>query len=324
MKKPTKHHKKAARKVARKKLTARQRAARYQAMARTERKLASKAMAGARAATKAAAVAMRNHKFKRAKAELALARRDRSRAKLDLRKARADAKGHPLASTPIKASRPKKASHPLKSKKGHPRKTHPKKSSPGISLTSKASARKRRAKLANPAAMPGGWILGGNDRRNSCAAVAVANSLLAVTGIRATDAQVEALYAAATGRRDRGATIPETLTAARAGLAGWYPATVTQLDDGEPIAGDGLILYLDLQTAQRRQDVWDYEPTRPWGDHAGILAGGHVITWGAAHPVTPSFLAAQAVAWRVDWAPIPPAGGDRAPQLGDHLPAGPA
>ena len=282
--------KKPAKKRSYKKLTAKQTLARDRVMAGKERRYATSALRGARNATRAAATALRDHRPRRAKALLALARRDRARAKLDMRKARADARGHPLAAAP----------------------------------KAKAKAAKRRAKLASPAAVPGGWILGGNDRHHSCAAAAVANSLLAATGVRATSSQVQALYAAASGGRDRGATIPETITAARAGLAGWYPVTVTQLDDGEPITGDGLVLYLELQTAQQRQDVWDHEPTPPWGYHAGVLSGGHVITWGAARPVTTGFLAAQAVAWRVGWAPIQPAGGASAAQLGHDLPAGPA
>jgi hypothetical protein len=66
--------------------------------------------------------------------------------------------------------------------------------------------------------------------------------------------------------------------------------------------GSGLILDLTLHEAQQDQDVWDWEPSPEWGAHAGVLAGGSVITWGREVPVTPEFLDWQvAGAWRVLW-----------------------
>jgi hypothetical protein len=67
----------------------------------------------------------------------------------------------------------------------------------------------------------------------------------------------------------------------------------------------GLILDLTLHEAQQDQDVWDWEPSPEWGAHAGVLAGGSVITWGREVPITPEFLDWQvAGAWCVEWPPL--------------------
>jgi hypothetical protein len=157
---------------------------------------------------------------------------------------------------------------------------------------------RRVAQLAAPPAASGGWIAGGNDWHRGCAAVAAANSLLATTGHRMPDSAILGLYLAASGGRDEGASIADVLSVLEdAGVAAGE-----QLEDGEPLDGDGLILDLDLTTAQQSQDAWDWAPDPAWGPHAAALAAGSVVTWGRAVPVTPAFLERQMVAaWRVRW-----------------------
>jgi hypothetical protein len=161
---------------------------------------------------------------------------------------------------------------------------------------------RRTVALAGPAAA-GEWILGGNDRYADCAATAVANSLLACTGLRASDEDVLRLHMAAAGDPDAGASIAGILRAtADLGLAGTGPASCELLDAGEPLAGDGLILDLDLAETQLLEDAWDWDPDPGWGMHAAVLFGGSLITWGGAVPVTAGFLELQvAAAWRVTW-----------------------
>jgi hypothetical protein len=160
---------------------------------------------------------------------------------------------------------------------------------------------RRTVQLAS-APVPGGWILGGNDRYTDCGAVALANSLLGSTGVRAGDADILRLHLAASDGLCAGASIDGILRAAAdLGLAGSGPAACEMLDDGEPLE-DGLILDLDLAEAQLLQDAWDWHPAPDWGTHAAVLAGDCVITWGGLIPVTPEFLEFQvAAAWRVIW-----------------------
>ncbi len=174
-----------------------------------------------------------------------------------------------------------------------------------------AAKARRKTKLALPGQVDEGWICGGNDCYDSCAAVAVACSLLACTGVRLDEEQVLALHVAAAGCLNGAASVPEALHAAGV-LAG-----AEQLCAGEPLTGGGLILDLDLQQAQRGQDRWDWQPSAPWGPHAVVLLGRSVVCWGREIPVTTGFLEQQvAAAWRVRWE-LPDA-----PQLNFKLPAG--
>jgi hypothetical protein len=153
-------------------------------------------------------------------------------------------------------------------------------------VKAKKNALKAKAvSLALPGAVEDGWILGGNDWHLGCAAVAVANSLLMATGWRASDEDVLALYLAASGGMDAGASVLATLEAAgEYGLAGVFPARFDPLDEGEPL-DDGVIVELVLR-----------EP------HAAVLSGDSVITWGREVPVTADFLSGQVTgAWRVEW-----------------------
>jgi hypothetical protein len=173
-------------------------------------------------------------------------------------------------------------------------------------VKAKANAVKARlVTLAQPGAVRDGWVLGGNDRHDGCAAVAVANSLLAATGYRASDGEVLDLYLAASGGSDTGASVLAVLeVAAVYGLGGMrlasFGAAETYVSDTSP-----LILDVALEQAQRDQDVWDFEPSPPWGDHAVVLTGDTVVTWGREVPVTGAFLDSQVMgAWRVEWAAI--------------------
>jgi hypothetical protein len=161
---------------------------------------------------------------------------------------------------------------------------------------------RRTVALAAPP-LPGDWILGGNDRYADCAAAAAANSLLACTGLRASDEDIMRLHLAVAGDPDGGASIAGVLQAAAdLGLADTGPASCEPLDEDEPLAEDGLILDLDLAEAQLLEAAWDWEPDPDWGTHAAVLAGDCVITWGGVIPVTAEFLEFQvAAAWRVIW-----------------------
>jgi hypothetical protein len=139
-------------------------------------------------------------------------------------------------------------------------------------------ARARTAGLARPS-VPGEWILGGNDRYLTCAAAAVANSLLAATGIRVADEDVLALHAAAAGSPDAGASVLAVLEAAeRYGLGGVRP-------DG---FGAG------TQIA---------ELALPGGIHAVLLADGLAVSWGRPVAAAEVFPGLQILAaWAVTWA----------------------
>ena len=168
-----------------------------------------------------------------------------------------------------------------------------------------------RAGLAIPGAIADGWILGGNDWHRGCAAVALANHLLAATGLRVSDRDVLDLYWLTADDPEAGASVLATLeAAAEFGLAGIRPATVAPwLQELTPLGIDHLwatgrpiILDLRLQQAQRHQPVWDRQPSPDWGAHAGVLAGDKVITRGREIPVTADFLAQRvAGAWQVQW-----------------------
>ena len=165
-----------------------------------------------------------------------------------------------------------------------------------------------RAGLAIPGAIADGWILGGNDWHLGCAAVALANHLLAATGLRVSDRDVLDLYWLTADDPDTGASVLATLeTAAEYGLGGMRPVQVQALGSNLEL-GPGefkvpCIADLRLQQAQRHQPVWDALPSPDWGPHAALLAGDKMITWGREIPVTGDFLAHRvAAAWSVEWA----------------------
>jgi hypothetical protein len=179
-------------------------------------------------------------------------------------------------------------------------------------------AKARRVGLTVPGAVAGGWILGGNGWHEGCAAVALANHLLAATGKRVSDDEVLSLHVRAAGHPQARASILGVLeAAAQWGLGGWRPVLMAEAPAGEGVPRDSspwpglrwpLILSLDLTVAQRDQSTWDTQAAPYWGPHAGLLASDRVITWGREVPVTAAFLEAQVMgAWQVEWRP---AGGE--------------
>lgn len=142
------------------------------------------------------------------------------------------------------------------------------------------TGRARTAGLTRPGS-GGAWILGGNDEYLTCAAAAVANSLLLATGTRLSDEDVLDLHVAEAGSPDAPASVLGVLeTAQRFGLARGF-------DEGKAdINPHGLILEIAL----------------PGGIHAVLLADGFAVAWGRAVPVTQAFLERQTVAaWSVTW-----------------------
>jgi hypothetical protein len=140
--------------------------------------------------------------------------------------------------------------------------TAPAKSSPSKTSTTKAS------KLARVPA--GEWICGPNETAPLCAPVAVANSLLACTGVRATHGELERLYRAAGGHRGTGAPLAALLAAAAArGLAGC--GLTWEALHGGYTAVPGAVVLLDLDAGLHS---------------AAITSDGLAVLWGEPSDVT--------------------------------------
>jgi hypothetical protein len=194
---------------------------------------------------------------------------------------------------------------------------------PGGKIVTKPKHPKRG--LAWPS--PGGWwITGGNDAADNCAAVAVANSLLAATGRRLDDAELLRLH-------DRAGplSIPEALAAAReirelaavdrdaARLVSEHHGqlqplhfgqleqldhvAVALLDDHAPVAagpvnGNG-------GHAGRRDPALVFIHSlivglaTPHGPHAALLLGESLVTWGGVMDWPDDWLLEEA--WEVRW-----------------------
>jgi len=172
-------------------------------------------------------------------------------------------------------------------------------------------ARARTAGLARPGS-GGAWIPGGNDKYLTCAAAAVANSLLLATGKRAAGEDVLALHAAAAGHPDAPASVLDVLETAREyGLAGVAPAALSPVRavltcctfSTHPRADrSGRRRYCDTVQASQPASSVILELALPGGIHAVLLADGFAVTWGRAVPVTTAFLARHTLAaWHVTW-----------------------
>ena len=107
-----------------------------------------------------------------------------------------------------------------------------------------------------------GWIGELNEEYPACVAVAVANSLLAVRGVRATDDQVMRLHHDSGAASDDGVNISDCLASVmQYGLAGFRPAGYWATDG--PVQGDVL-------------GASDGE-----NDHAVTVTEHGLISWGA-------------------------------------------
>jgi hypothetical protein len=153
---------------------------------------------------------------------------------------------------------------------------------PAKSSSSSSKSTSTPAKLARVSA--GEWICGPNEDRPLCPPVAVANSLLACTGIRASHGALERLYAAAGGCGDTGVPLAAVLaSAAAAGLAGcgleWEPLY------GDYTAVPGAVVLLDLDA--------DLHAT-------AITEDGFAVMWGEPRDVT-TLAGTACEAFRLIW-----------------------
>jgi hypothetical protein len=122
----------------------------------------------------------------------------------------------------------------------------------------------------------GDWVTGQNDEAPTCVATAVANSLLAVTGLRVTNDQVLLLFRQSGG--GQGVSMADSLMAlATHGIAGVKPASY------RPTAGP-----------YRTGDIVGVA-----GTHAACYVSYGLISWG---DVLPDEWELDGEAWRIDWA----------------------
>jgi len=145
-----------------------------------------------------------------------------------------------------------------------------------------------RKKAALPVAayrdQPVLWLPGCNDRLPVCAVVAVANQLLAATGITASDEDMLTLHGLAGG--DDGASIESVLdAAAHHGLAGARLTSFGLADVGE--AWPGMVCGIGT----------------PRGYHAVLAHPYGMISWGLLMPR----IGTLEEAWTLTWEEGPPA-----------------
>lgn len=139
-------------------------------------------------------------------------------------------------------------------------------------------------KLVSPRDLPG-WSLGCNDWGPTCASAAVANHLLAHTGLAMTEQEVMLLHMLAGG--DAGADIPSVLEAllSRPALAAGGRAGVTSFFRAdEDLAVPGLIVVTAL--AHGRHAVLSHP--------LGMVSWGRVLPW-EGEPLE---------AWAVEWSAL--------------------
>jgi hypothetical protein len=157
----------------------------------------------------------------------------------------------------------------------------------------KAVAKKKAAPVKKKAAFAGAprggeWITGPNDVYPLCGPVAVANSLLAATGVEVSNGDIERLYRAAGGHGDSGADLEDLLAVAAAeGLAGCLLAGQTVIPAGTSVIAPGLVLLLSLNDVP----VWHA---------AATAADGRVISWGETTTIS-EMSARVEDAWSLTW-----------------------
>jgi hypothetical protein len=148
----------------------------------------------------------------------------------------------------------------------------------------KAAPVKKKAAFAGPP-RDGEWITGPNDVYPLCGPVAVANSLLAATGVVASNGDIERLYRAAGGHGDSGSDMEALMAAAATeGLAGYRLASYPHATAWGP----GLVLLLSLEDVP---DVWHVAATD---------VGGRVISWGETTTIS-EMSARVEDAWSLTW-----------------------
>ena len=152
----------------------------------------------------------------------------------------------------------------------------------------KAAPVKKKAAFAGPP-RGGEWITGPNDVYPLCGPVAVANDLLAATGVVASNGDIERLYRAAGGHGDSGADMEDLLTAAMAeGLGGYRVAGYRHATAAGMWPLPGLVLLLSLDDVP---DVWHAAATAP---------DGRVISWGETTTIS-EMSASVEDAWSLTW-----------------------
>jgi hypothetical protein len=126
----------------------------------------------------------------------------------------------------------------------------------------------------------GPWALGGNDCWPSCAAAALANHLLAMTGVAASEEEILALHRAAGGGDEHAPLLGDLLeTAAGTGLAGIALEDSWLLEGDQHVPGAIAVVTIPAQ-------------------HAVLLApDGMMITWGHLRPRQGQITQAWALAW---------------------------
>lgn len=186
-----------------------------------------------------------------------------------------------------------------------------------------------------------GWELGANDRFGTCGPTSVANHRRLITSALLGKEQPPALsdifdlYRRSGNPRfdpslpdgdpaqdDNGVDMQTMLGAlAKDGIGGVKPVAFAKITPGDMDTLDkaialfgGILLGLDLKTAQQRQKVWDYvSGSSEWGGHA-VMAGKYndpagtaddrvdIITWSRDMATTRSFISQQEdEAWVVIW-----------------------
>lgn len=153
----------------------------------------------------------------------------------------------------------------------------------GKSAKKAAAKPKTRAAVAPAGLAPArDWLLGGNDVLPTCAAAAIANHLLAATGIAMTDEEILHLHLLAGG--DNGATIASALEAygeywGRLCRGKARLRTFTRTDENIIVAG--LVVGITL----------------PHAGHAVLSCPGGMISWGHVLP----WAGEPEEAWALEW-----------------------
>jgi hypothetical protein len=187
-----------------------------------------------------------------------------------------------------KAAKPKRYTATQTAQYNALKKLYPFKNTPYKPAAAKPAAPAPKRSAAG-LAVPGDWIVGGNDELPSCVAASVANSLLSVTGIRVSDADVLELHELAD--LGDGVSISDVLSSLMLyGIGGHQPARVMNVGDALAQAPGSYPLGLVIGV------------TDGVNDHAVTWTPQGLISWGA--PLSESlahewFLDGEA--WFIDW-----------------------